>query len=537
MKRKSKKEVQKNRSGTKKNPRNESILKAFGDAPVMESRVMVTDSFQSFYGSDDYGNTILEPPYNPNVLAKMTEESDILGCCVNAYETNIVGFGYSVQSDVESSEEKDVQKVALEREMQDYKALFKYCNFDSGFTKIMKQVINDRETIGWGCFEVIPNVLGEPSGFTHIPAHQIRMCAKQNKPVDVEWHVKSDSGEILTYTLKKRFRKFVQVINGKLLYFKEFGDPRSMDCYTGEYKDDVEGDREATSIIFFNIYCSYSPYGLPRYMGQLLNMCGSREANELNYNYFKSGRHVPMAVIVNGGHLTNASQTLLKDSTGKEAQHKYLLLEAEANEPTVSMVGMEENNRVSVDIKPLATVMQSDGLFQDYCQKNRDIIRAAFRLPPLYTGESQDYNKATSDTARAITEEQVFQPERASLEEEINNLLKNALGIYDASLKFNEPVISDDAEKAAALKAYSEIAGVTPNMVVGQVSNIIGRELPEFEEEWGNVPLPIYMAMLNKNGGEEERGREAQEPVEKSDRTESILEGLHALQAYCEDQD
>ncbi|MEG2567997.1 MAG: hypothetical protein RSA84_17495, partial [Acinetobacter sp.] len=257
----------------------------------------------------------------------------------------------------------------------------------------------------------------------------------------------------------------------------------------------------------------------------------------LNYNYFKSGRHVPMAVIVNGGHLTNASQTLLKDSTGKEAQHKYLLLEAEANEPTVSMVGMEENNRVSVDIKPLATVMQSDGLFQDYCQKNRDIIRAAFRLPPLYTGESQDYNKATSDTARAITEEQVFQPERASLEEEINNLLKNALGIYDASLKFNEPVISDDAEKAAALKAYSEIAGVTPNMVVGQVSNIIGRELPEFEEEWGNVPLPIYMAMLNKNGGEEERGREAQEPVEKSDRTESILEGLHALQAYCEDQD
>ena len=42
------------------------------------------------------------------------------------------------------------------------------------------------------------------------------------------------------------------------------------------------------------------------------------------------------------------------------------------------------------------------------CKNNRDKIRSAFRLHPIYTGESQDYTRATADTARQVTEEQVF---------------------------------------------------------------------------------------------------------------------------------
>lgn len=549
MKRKNKKDVPKNRNDTKENT---AVIKAVMDAPALESRVMVADPFVDYYSMDG-ANTVLQPPYNPNQLAHLREESDILGSCIDAYATNIVGFGYNVQSDIELDDEENPK---VDDELRAYRNLFKYCNIDSSFTRIMKQVIADREMIGWGAFEVIPGGDGKPAGFTHIPAQELRLCAKQSKAIDVEWHIKDDDGAISTITLKKKFRKFVQIINGKLMYFKEFGDPRPMNCRTGEYMDDVTEEDEATAVVFFNIYCPYTPYGLPRYMGTLLNICGSREAQELNYNYFKSGRHIPMAIVVNNGHLTSDSENALKDTIGKKAEHKYLLLEAEPNEKAVQMLGEDDKDRVTVDIKPLATVMQQDGLFQEYCKNNRDVIRASFRLPPLYTGESQDYNRATADTAKAETEEQVFQPERNELEDEINNLFKNAMDVYDVSLHFNAPVINDDESKANALKAYHEMGGMTPNIARRQVSQIIGEEIEPIEQEWGDIPLNVFLSrkdVLNsknenpfensENTQENEENNQLQtenpfenveQDIEKEAYTKRILFALEDLKSSCE---
>ena len=51
-------------------------------------------------------------------------------------------------------------------------------------------------------------------------------------------------------------------------------------------------------------------------MGQLLNIVGSREAAELNYKYFKDGRHVPSAILVQNGKLTEASTKALEEDKG-----------------------------------------------------------------------------------------------------------------------------------------------------------------------------------------------------------------------------
>ncbi|MDI5983006.1 hypothetical protein QDK53_42975, partial [Amycolatopsis magusensis] len=64
-------------------------------------------------------------------------------------------------------------------------------------------------------------------------------------------------------------------------------------------------------------------------------------------------------------------------------------------------------------------------------------IRSAFRLPPIYTGESQDYNKATADTARKTTEEQVFQPERHLITGKLNTLFLPDLEIWHVRFLLN----------------------------------------------------------------------------------------------------
>lgn len=494
---------------------NNVILKSISEGSTVESRVMVDDPFSSFYGGEN-GDIILEPPYNPNQLSKLREESDILGACIDAYVTNIVGLGYTIDNesyDDENANDEDFQK---------YEELFKYCNFDMTFTEIMKRVIADRESVGWGAFEVVRDALNEPSGFTHIPAQQLRLCSKQSKSIDVVWHVRDKTGNARDVTVKKRFRKFVQIINGKLMYFKEFGDPRTMDCTNGKYNDDVPEEKQATEVVFFNNYCPYTAYGLPRYMGHLLNMVGNREAQELNFNYFKSGRHIPSAIVVNGGHLTEQSEKALKESVGKKAQHKYIILECEANEKPFSIDGDESQNKVSMDIKPLATMIQEDGLFLNYCNNNRNVIRSAFRLPPIYTGESQDYNKATADTAKAVTEEQVFQPERASLQDAINNLFKNAIRVFDVTLTFKAPVINDDEAKANTLKAYAEMGGVTPNMALAMACKVTGERLELFNGDWANVPL-----MINT---------QEEQPIQKTDADVSdVLKSIEELKNYCEE--
>lgn len=513
---------------------NHVVAKAVGRTTVMESRVMAEDAFKDYYGDSD----ILEPLYTPEQLARLTEESDILQQLIDAYKTNIVGFGVNVESDVDYEKLTDSEKKPIDAEKIKMENLIKYCNFDESFSSVMKKVIVDRESIGYGCIEVVENNMGEPAGFTHVPAHQVRMCKKQNQSVEVPWKIKDDNGNEIESTIKKKFRKFVQIIDEKKVYFKEFGDPRTLNCRTGEYTDNIENSEdEASSIIFFNIYCSYTPYGLPRIMGQLLNIVGSREAAELNFKYFKDGRHVPSAILVQNGKLTEASTKALEEGKGKNAQHKWLILEAEGNENEYKMMGDDTKSQVSIDIKPLATMLQEDGLFQNYCNNNRDHIRSAFRLPPLYTGESQDYTRATADTARQVTEEQVFQPEREELETKLNNLLKNALNIQNVSLRFASPTISDDSAVATAVKSYAEYGAATPNAILDALGRVLGKKLEPFEEDWGNIPLPIYLKMMEKQQQETTNNPVSdREEVEKADNTQTILDGLEALKKACEEQ-
>lgn len=495
---------------------------------IRESRQIEEDPFKAMYGDG-----ILQPPYDPELLIRLPESSDILQQCIDAYKTNICGFGTYFKYDVDYDNEKDgTKKKELDREWTAYSNFFKYCNFDESFDEIMQKVIDDREKIGWGCLEVIPDGTGTPAGFEHIPAHKIRICKKDRVMVEIKTTIIDDAGKEVEITRKKRFKKFVQLQGTKKVYFKEFGDPRKMNCETGEYADDTSPDKEATSIMFFNIYCSYSEYGLPRYMGQLLNIQGNRKAEELNYNYFEEGRHIPLAIVVENGQLTEASISQLKDSKGSAAQYKYLVLEAEGFEDDTALAGDDANKKnVNIKFEKLAEILTEDALFQEYCKNNRSKIRSAFRLHPIYTGESQDYTRATADTARQITEEQVFQPERESLAFMFNNLLKPQLGIKNVTAYFKAPKITDKSEVARALYPYITSGAASPNTLIDALGELLGKDLEQIDEEWANKPLQIVLKEMEM----QLRQQQTQNvPLQKSDEIGKVLEALKDLQGIVE---
>ncbi|AKN32390.1 hypothetical protein Ccar_16590 [Clostridium carboxidivorans P7] len=501
------------------------VKKIVANDAVGQSRQIDKDPFTGLYN-----NGVIAPLYDPELLIRLPEQSDILQQCIEAYKTNIVGFGYSFKYDIDYDKSDEATKKQLDLEWNKYDNFFKYCNFDESFVEIMKKVIDDREKLGWGAIEVIPDGLNNPAGFEHIPGHTLRMCKREDILVDIDVVITDENGKEVTIKRKKKFRKFVQIRGINTVYFKEFGDPRDMDCNTGEYGENIPEERKATSIMFFNIYCPYTEYGLPRYLGNVLNLQGSRKAQELNYNYFDDGRHIPLAIVVENGQLTQSSIDMLKNSKGESAQHGYLVLEAEGFKDGDGLLGTEEkSNKVNIRFEKLAEILQDDALFQEYCKNNRTNIRSAYRLPPIYTGESQDYNKATADTARQLTEEQVFQPEREDLGFRLNNLLKTKLEIKNVSMFLKSPRITDNGEIARALYPYITCGAATPNMVLDAMGQLLGKEFEQFEGDWANQPLQITLKELEL----QKQAQQLQNAVQKSDEN-GILEALKDIQLAVE---
>lgn len=530
----------------KKRIHNSVVIKAISEerVSIMESKAVDEDEFHGLYED----GAVLEPLYNPEQLTRLSENSDILQQCIDAYKTNIVGFGVDFDYDVDVDKQNEGIQAALDKEWGRYENFFKYCNFDESYTEIMKKVVDDRERIGWGTLEVIEDAIGRPAGLEHIPAHKVRLCKRERKAIMVKTMVPNDDGQMIEITIMKKFRKFVQIVDSQKVYFKEFGDPRTLNCKTGLYDDNTPDEDKATSIMFFSIYCPYTPYGLPRYIGQLLNIQGNRKAEELNYTYFLDGRHMPMAIIVENGKLTDDSVKNISDSKGDKARHKYLILEAEGVEKAVTIGDDEDKSKVGIRLEKLAEMLEKDGLFQDYCKNNRDKIRSAFRLHPIYTGESQDYTRATADTARQVTEEQVFQPEREDIAFKFNNTLKRVLEINQVSMKFVAPTISDKAEIATAITPYVQAGAASPNMLIDALGDLLGKSFEPFEGEWADKPLQLLLKEMeleaSQNNGFGSEGQmnpgavgfeNDQKDIEKSESIESIVGILKGLQIAIEE--
>lgn len=235
-------------TAAEKSVSNNIVIKAIAgeQTAIRESRQLDIDPFDSYYSEE-----IIKPLYDPELLIRLAENSDILQQCVDAYTTNIVGFGCQMRWDGDYDKEEAAKKKELDTMWGRYERFFKYCNVDEGFSSLMKRVIDDREKIGWGVLEVIEDGLGKPAGFEHVPAHKVRLCAKDKKPIEITITITDENDNPVEIKTFKRFRRFVQIVNNKKVYFKEFGDPRKLNYKTGKYDDAASSDDQANSMILF----------------------------------------------------------------------------------------------------------------------------------------------------------------------------------------------------------------------------------------------------------------------------------------------
>lgn len=514
---------------------------------------------------------VIDPPFDPLVLSMLVENSTVLEQCISTMEINIDGFGYKfvrrVNTDSPNCPEALKQAVATEAIFLEN--LFTHFCLDYSFTGFRRRVRRDEELTGNAFFEVVANASGQIDQLVHVPSYQMRLSPIDEvaTPFQQKRLVRKEDGsvDLETVTAYKRFRRIVQFARlgtdgvvrmayDKPVWFKEWGDPRPISKVDGKVLTEAEAEEAkdkkilATPMVHFKLYSARSPYGVPRYVGNLITLFGDREADNVNFVTLSSNNIPSMILAVSNGSLTQGSIDRIKQFTqeqiaGSRNRTRFLLIEAE-NPYQQEGTGDLSGGAPKLDVKPLTNSQIQDQLFQSFGENNRKKIREAWRLPPIFVGDATQYNRATAEASRKLADEQVFAPERAEFDSWMNRELLPSLGVKFHKFLSQGPNVTDDEDLIRVLVAAEKTGGMTPRIARWIIEDIMGREFPETWKDFDpDVPLTLQLAERMKNTGAAgsnlgPAGIDVSQTVKSLTQTEpeaaALLEGLFQLREKME---
>lgn len=377
---------------------------------------------------------VVLPPYNLDYLAALFEKSSPHAAAVKAKVNNIVGLGYDwVESDdtkekidnAEGDEEKlkaiRRKLVRMRKQMQDW---IDSCNEEDDFLEIMRKIWTDYETTGNGYLEVGRTVNGDIAYLGHIPSTTMR--------------------------IRKKRDGFVQLIENRAVFFRNFGDRTTA--------DPVGNDRRPNEVIHFK---KYSPtngyYGISDIIAAMHAVTGNEFSARFNLDYFEN-KAVPRYVIVTkGGTLSPASEQKLVEffqTSLRGKNHRTLYVPLPADEP---------DKKVSFEMQPVEAGTQ-DASFMNYDKSNLNSILMAHGVPAgkafANTGNTSLANSRDQDKT---FKEQVCRPDQKVAENKLHKIVKEKTNIF--YLKLTELSLTDEDTQSKIDERYLRLGTYVPNEV------------------------------------------------------------------------
>ena len=449
-------------------------------------------------------NEWLEHPNFENDYKSAIDNSTILPQCIESYKNNIAGFGIGVRYKEDYKGEED--KKMLDEFARANKVI-ELLTLESDTKKLFEQLVVDVESTGIAYLEIMRDNTGLPVEAENIPlVNSIYKSIRSEDRIPYTYYTKD--GE--AFTRKKRFRKYRQDVGGKTVYFKEFGDPRTMDKNTGKYvgeDEQIENENKANEILEYKF--NSKPYGDIRWIGCMYPIVGSSYAESLNLNYFKNGRHTPLAICIENGRLTSDAQQKLAQYTnaikGENGQHAFLVIEVEAIKKDLDW---NKENPPKITIKDMASVLQKDELFGEYLDNNRRKAQSSFNLPDIYVGYTTDYNRSTVYAAMTVTEQQVFQPYRNNLDWLLNHKLFNEYNFKYVEFYFKAPELTNPEDVATILNATGPHGGVSPNLAKEITHQFLDKDCNDYDFDGADLPLQLALQKMNSTNIQEQLGEQ-----------------------------
>lgn len=376
---------------------------------------------------------LIEPPYNLDYLSKIYEISPYNYAAINAKVSNIVGLGHDFIETRKTQEAFDniTDDKALERARrklnrlrQDLYDWLEECNEEETFTETLIKAYTDVEATGNGYIEIGRTSAGKIGYIGHIPAKTMRV---------------------------RRLRDgFIQLLYGKAVYFRNFGDQETPNPIDG-------GLERPNEIIHLKKYTpTNNYYGIPDIIASQNAMAGNEFAGKYNLDYFEN-KAVPRYIItVKGAKLSTESERKLLEffQVGLRGKnHRSLYIPLPPDSP---------DSKVEFKMEPIEAGTQESS-FNVYRKSNRDEILLSHRVPINKIGTPEGVNLAVARDADKTFREQVCRPAQMNLEKKLNKIIQE---MTDALLlKFNELTLTDEDTQSKIDERYLRMQVVTPNEI------------------------------------------------------------------------
>lgn len=453
-----------------------------GDGSVVKaaSQQLPEDPFR--YTTEAGQGGLVTPPYDLDQLAAALESNTLHYRAVKQKASDVLGRGITLRG----REMAGSATPAADQE-QRWHTFVETVESDERTDDALKERLvfahEDFESVGWGIVEVSRAGDATPDGLWHVPAHTVRA------------HVDG--------------RRFAQLRNGKLTWFKRFGLEGTVDQRSGAWSDrTVRGDFVANELIVLRNYTPRSSYyGLPDHIAALPALAGWRAQAEFNVKFFDRHAVPAMAVVVEGADITPELEELITEHFRKIKgdPHRTLII------PIPGAAG-DEASAPKLRFEKLAVEVK-DASFRMYKQDNALEICIAHGIPPYRVGWPimGSLGGATAEEMTQIYLDGIVQPRQETWEQRLNRALLGAKGlqISDWELKANELDTRNELRDLEKARALYELDITTPNdsrrffgydASEGEFANLTRSELLMRQAELGGgfAPANFEPAALRK---------------------------------------
>jgi PBSX family phage portal protein len=444
---------------------------------------------------DANGIDIVEPVYSHKDLLKVYMSSSILRQCVDAMVTNIESYGIDFEYIGPLGGEDG--RGALNEKARIQRLLATLTSDGRTIQAHRENSRVDKEVLGARCFEVIRDAADRVVAFDHVHTNTIRMTSKEKEAV---YTVVTDPVTGARKETRRRFRRFVQMDRyGKRTYFKELGDPRPISPETGKVDNTLAIEDQATEIFYEGMYCPGTPLGVPRWAGVIPALLGSREAEMVNLNFFRDNAIPAMAVLVSGGALTEESfdkiDQYIAGVRGSASMNRIVVMEAVSDGAEASAIdGSLPAPRI--DLKPMLSERQHEGLFKEYIKDGERKARMTFRLPPIYVGSAEEYNRASAFASVLTADQQIFVPERMAWDEMFERVVLASHGFKFWRVRSSGPGLQDPQEVSRIVSTLGKEGALTSNVAIKIANRYLDADIKPIAEEWGNLPFDVIVQYI-----------------------------------------
>ena len=408
------------------------------------------------------------PPENLQALVELSRTSQIRSTCIEAMSTNTVGLGYDINLDENHADFRDsVNKQTELRATLEMLAARDLRLNRPGFTELMKAVREDEEGCGNAAIEVSRSrETGQIDGLFHVQGWKVR------RKKDRDGYVIGSSPGVEPAE-RSEFYNF-----GEKVEYDKSGMPTTKLQRGKRWK--------RNELLIFRLYTSESrDYGLPRDIALAVDYAASKLATDWSLGFFDNSGVPPTLLFISGVESREGQRITYKvnrDLVSRVADS----MKADSNRSTrVALIPVPPGTTTDQVQLGAGGRSEHDATYQDYVSSHRSRVVSSFRISPIFVSDVEQAGRYTAEVERAITLEQVFDPEQQRIEDELHHSLLADLGVPELRLKFKRLAVESDAAKRDSADRLAEQGYITRREYRA------AHGMPPFPEGDGEGEFPI----------------------------------------------